>query len=544
MRNQVITDARAHPWQNVFDVVVVGSGAAGLVAATLAADGGASVLLLEKSDQLGGTTALSGGAAWIPANSHVGELGGTDSEADALAYIRALCGDDAPDPALVELFVRTAPRMLSYLEEHTPLEMAAIPGFPDYYLHLEELPGRTSGGRAVEALPYPVRTELPDYADVLPVRSTLNILGARTTHAQERTPQDPDALAALVALREAEDVRVKGVALVARLLRGLVDRGVVIRRSSPAEGLIVADGEVVGVRSDDADIGARRAVVLTSGGFEWDRNLVRSFIGYDVVPVSAPTNAGDGLRMALEAGAAVANMRSYFGTAVAYDSTLPADGTPSAQAGQAGLPIRTHAAALIVNGRGERFLNEHTRYNDFPKVFGNFDARGPGLPNLGAAWLIFDATARSQTAVLSAAPGGPDPEWLHPSADLGELAERLDIDTATLTATIEEYNRLAACGEDPQFGRRSLAPVESAPYYALRLHPGTLSTTGGPRISGHGEVLRHDGTPLPGLYAAGTVAAGVFGYLYPSGGSPIAMAMTFGFLAGRHAATAPQRRLD
>lgn len=541
MRNHVIADAASHPWEEVVDVVVVGSGAAGLVAATLAADGGASVLLLEKSERLGGTTALSGGAVWIPANSHVGELGGTDSEADGLAYIRALGGDDAPDPELVELFVQMAPRMLAYLEEHTPLEMAAIPGFPDYYLHLEELPGRTAGGRTVEALPFPVRVELPDFADALPVRSSMNILGARTTHAEDRTRQDPAALSTLVEQRRAEDVRVKGVALVARLLRGLVDRGVVIRRASPVEGLIIVEGEVVGVRSSGASLGARRAVVLASGGFEWDCEMVRGFIGYDLVPVSASSNTGDGLQMALEAGAAVANMRSYFGTAVAYDPTQTEYG---AAAGQAGLPIRTHPSSLIVNGRGKRFLNEHTRYNDFPKVFGNYNAQGPGLPNLGAAWLVFDATARSQMTVLSADPGDPDPEWLHPSADLEELADRLGIEADTLAATITEYNEIAARGEDLEFERRALARVESAPYYALRLRPGALSTTGGPRISGDGEVLGGDGAPLPGLYAAGTVAAGVFGDLYPSGGSPIAMAMTFGFLAGQHAATAPERRLN
>lgn len=140
-------------------------------------------------------------------------------------------------------------------------------------------------------------------------------------------------------------------------------------------------------------------------------------------------------------------------------------------------------------------------------------------------------------------PGEPAPDWLHPSSTLDELAERLDVDAATLAATVAEYNDLAERGEDPMFGRRVLAPVVSAPYYALRLHPGVLTTTGGPRISGRGEVLRNDGSPLPGLYAAGTAAAGIFGYLYPSGGSPIAMAMTFGFLAGRHACTAPQRQL-
>ena len=165
------------------------------------------------------------------------------------------------------------------------------------------------------------------------------------------------------------------------------------------------------------------------------------------------------------------------------------------------------------------------------------------MPNLGAAWLIFDATARSQTAVLSAAPGDPDPDWLHPSPGLDRLAQRLGIDAVNLATTVAEYNDFAKRGEDPKFGRRAMAPVETAPYYALRVYPGTLSTTGGPRITRHGEVLRRDGTPLPGLYAAGTVAAGIFGHLYPSGGSPIAMAMTFGFLAGRHAATAPARRV-
>jgi len=540
VRNQVIDDAARHPWQETFDVVVVGSGAAGLVAAVTAADGGASVLLLEKSDRLGGTTALSGGAAWIPANSHVGELGGTDSRSEALAYIRALCDDDVPDPALVDVFVETAPQMLAYLEERTPLKTAAIPGFPDYYLHLEDLPGRTAGGRAVEALPFAVRDELPDHADALPIRSTLNMLGERTTHAEERAPQDPGELAGSIARRTTDDVRVKGVALVARLLRGLVDRGVVVRASSPVDGLVLADDEVVGVRTGGGTVAARRAVVLASGGFEWDPDSVRGFIGYDVVPVSAPTNTGDGLQMALEAGASVANMRSYFGTAVAYDPTVTDHDAPVAQAG---LPIRTHAASLIVDARGERFLNEHTRYNDFPKVFGNFDTRGPGLPNLGAAWLIFDATARSQTAVLSAAPGDPDPDWLHPSPDLDRLAQRLGIDAVNLATTVAEYNDFAKRGEDPKFGRRAMTPVETAPYYALRVYPGTLSTTGGPRITRHGEVLRRDGTPLPGLYAAGTVAAGIFGHLYPSGGSPIAMAMTFGFLAGRHAATAPARRV-
>ncbi|MFV9428442.1 MULTISPECIES: FAD-dependent oxidoreductase [Rhodococcus] len=538
MRNRLIDDAATHPWQEVFDVVVVGSGAAGLVAATMAADGGASVLLLEKSARLGGTTALSGGAAWIPANGHVGELGGTDSRADALAYIKALAGDDVPDPELIDVFVDTAPQMLDYLEQHTPLKMAAIPGFPDYYLHLEEIPGRTSGGRAVEALPFPVRDELPDHADALPVRSTLNILGERTTHAEERTRQDPDELAAEIARRTAADVRVKGVALVARLLRGLLDRGVVVRASSPVDGLIIAGDDVVGVRSCGVDLGARQAVVLASGGFEWDSESVRGFIGYDVVPVSASTNTGDGLKMVLEAGASVANMRSYFGTVVAYDPALTEAGEPVAQAG---LPIRTHAASLIVDTRGERFVNEHTRYNDFPKVFGNHDTRGPGLPNLGASWLIFDSTARSRIAVLSAAPGGPDPDWLHPSSDLDALAQRIGVDATALTATVAEYNDFAKHGMDPTFGRRALAPVDTAPYYALRLHPGTLTTTGGPRISSCGEVLRHEGVPIPGLFAAGTVAAGVFGHLYPSGGSPIAVAMTFGFLAGRSAAAASRR---
>ncbi len=371
-------------------------------------------------------------------------MGGTDSRADALAYIKALAGDDVPDPELIDVFVDTAPQMLDYLEQHTPLKMAAIPGFPDYYLHLEEIPGRTSGGRAVEALPFPVRDELPDHADALPVRSTLNILGERTTHAEERTRQDPDELAAEIARRTAADVRVKGVALVARLLRGLLDRGVVVRASSPVDGLIIAGDDVVGVRSCGVDLGARQAVVLASGGFEWDSESVRGFIGYDVVPVSASTNTGDGLKMVLEAGASVANMRSYFGTVVAYDPALTEAGEPVAQAG---LPIRTHAASLIVDTRGERFVNEHTRYNDFPKVFGNHDTRGPAPQS---RCLVADLRFHCPFPDRGAVRG---PRWARPGlAAPFERSRRtraaIGVDATALTATVAEYNDFAKHGMD------------------------------------------------------------------------------------------------
>ena len=535
-------------WDRVVDVVVVGSGGAALTAATLAHDNGAEVLVLEKAGMLGGTTAVSGGGVWLPGNHVMEKAGISDSREDALAYLHRVTGGRAPDPQLLEVFVDTAPEMLRYLEEHTPVKTHISP-LPDYYWPWG-IPGqRAMPARCVEADPYPVRQELPDWADRLASRGTLMSLGAATTLTEDLMPQTPE-LREELRRREEQDIRPKGAALVARLFKGLLERGVETLLETPARRLVLdGSGAVTGLIAErdggQLAVGARKGVVLACGGFEWDPELVRAHLGYDVYPLSPPNNVGDGLRMATEAGARLANLTSYWGTPVMFDPEITRDGRPVPQFEWG----RGAPASIVVNRKGRRFANEALPYNDFPKAFGSYDPEAVEFPNAGPGFLIFDRTVRDGQRILSMMPGGPDPDWVVKAETIAELARRVGIDPQALSATVERYNDFAARGEDPDFHRHerglmspgAVAPIVQPPFYAVEIHPGMLGTNGGPQLDADGRVRKLGGGVVDGLYAAGNTAANVFGWSYPSGGGTIGNGMVFGFLAGRHAgARAPR----
>jgi succinate dehydrogenase/fumarate reductase flavoprotein subunit len=535
-------------WDRVTDVAVVGSGGAALVAATLAADGGADVLVLERAEQVGGTTAVSGGVVWVPCNRHMAGLGVADSRDEALAYIRRLSKGSEPDPSLLEVFVDSAPEMMAYLERATPLRMVPTRGFRDYY-SAYGVPGAKPQGRSLEPVPFPVGKELPEWRERLASRIGMPTLGAYTTLEEDLSGAPPDA--AVIARREAEDIRPKGAALVGALVRGLVDRGVDLWLGCRARDLVQDGGAAIGVRCERRGagrrIGARRGVVLACGGFEWDRELVRAHVGYELHPVSPPHNTGDGLRLSLQAGAQLANMGSYWGTGAMYDPGVVRDGSPLALFDVArGMP-----GTLIVNQDGRRFVNEAVPYNDFPRAFGTFDPLRLDFANRAPAWQIFDHALKEAIPMLSIRPGEPAPAWLAQGASLRELAARIGVDPDALDETVRRFNAHAARGEDPEFRRHELGlqralpprPLGAPPFYALAIYPGTLGTNGGPRIDADGRVLRPDGSPVPGLYAAGNTAASAFGWAYPSGGGTLANALTFGYRAGRHAAAQPRRAL-
>ncbi len=316
--------SEATGWDEVVDVVVVGSGGAALTAATLAADTGAQVTVMEKAAMLGGTTAVSGGVMWLPRNHHMAAAGIDDDREDALAYLEAVTADRS-DPAMFGAFVDSAPEAIAYLEGHTPLRTTALALFPDYYFPYG-FPGRRQGGRSVEPVPFAVGRELPDWRDRLVSRGTLMSLGSYTTLAEDLFGGGDEGLAAELARREAEDTRPKGAALIAALLKGLLVRGVDVRLASPVRELVHHGRAVTGVVAEcdgrRRAVGARQGVVLACGGFEWNPDLVRSYVGYEVLPLSPPNNVGDGLLMAADAGAQLANLGSYWGTPAMLDPAI------------------------------------------------------------------------------------------------------------------------------------------------------------------------------------------------------------------------------
>lgn len=538
----------AHGWDEIVDVVVVGTGGAALTAATLAHDQGAHVLIIEKESMLGGTTAVSGGGVWLPGNHVMKAAGIEDSREAVLSYLHRVTNGRVPDPELLEVFVDTAPEVLRYLEDHTPLRTHIQP-LPDYYWPWQ-FPGTINvPGRTVEADPYPVRDELPDWADRIVKRGTLMSLGTATTLTEDFMPQTPE-LQEELRRREERDIRPKGAALVARLFKGLLERGVETRLETPARELVTDDaGDVIGVVVEHEGrrvrIGTRKGVVLACGGFEWNPALVRGHLGYDVHPLSPGGNTGDGLVMAMRAGAELGNMDSYWGTPVMFDPEIERDGSlvPQFEWGR-GAP-----ASIVVNRKGKRFANEALPYNDFPKAFGVYDPEAVEFPNAGPGFQIFDRTVRDSQRILSMIPGQPDPDWVVKANTIAELADRIGIDRDALVATVERYNQFAEKGEDPDFDRHrvglmgpgQVAPIVEPPFYAVEIHPGMLGTNGGPRLDRNGQVLRLGGGVIGGLYAAGNTAANVFGWAYPSGGGTLGNGIVFGYLAGRHVGSQPAR---
>ena len=531
----------SHPvapvWDREFDVVVLGTGGAGLTAALTAAVGGASVGVYEKAATVGGTTAVSGGIVWIPAHdrSPDGEL----TVDDALRYLEAQ-SLGAMDTELVETFVRTGPEMLDFVEKNSELQFEIAAGFPDYK---PELPGgRPAGGRSHNARPFDL-ARLGAWSDritAFPVDFSNVGIDAETRariHANvDESLQDPC---------------VAGTALIAGLLRGLLDRGVEPVVNARAVELITADGRVAGVRinvdGNDVRVGARRGVILGTGGFEWDRKLVESYLrGPMRGPVSPPNNTGDGLRMAMAQGADLANMGEAWWVPVIR---IPGDTIDGHQRSRSVRLERTRPRSIIVNRAGKRFLNEAGEYNSMAGPFHHLDPRFGYLND--PAWIVFDSLHLKKYGFLAVEPDGPVPDWYLKSADLAELAERTGIDADGLTRTVEQWNRNVADEIDPDFDRgasaydgywgdnsastpalQTLGPIDTAPYYAVPVGIGAMGTKGGPRTDGDGRVLHVDGGVIEGLYAAGNAMAGVTGKAYGGAGGTLGPAMVFGYRAG------------
>ncbi len=526
-------------WDHEVDVVVLGSGAAALTAALTAVVAGASVDVYEKAATVGGTTAVSGGIVWIPAHNRCPERELTVD--DALQYLRAQ-SYGSMDDALVETFVQTGPGMLDFVEAHSGLRFEVADGFPDYQ---PELPGgQPAGGRSLSAGAFDL-TQLGEWASRITTfpADWSNVGFDAETRARLHASVD----------QVSAELCVAGAALIAGLLKGLLEAGVSIHTNAPATELIADAGEITGVRiGQDTTVRARHGVILGTGGFEWDPVAVQAFLrGPMHGPVSPPNNTGDGLRMAMAHGADLANMGEAWWVPIVR---IPGDTIDGKQRSRSVRLERTRPRSIMVNQAGRRFVNEACDYNSMAGAFHYLDPRG-GYVN-DRAWIVFDSVHLQRYGFLGIAPGEPVPDWFCESADLTELGAKTGIDADGLIRTVEAWNRHIAAEADPDFGRgssaydgywgddtattqagKTLGPIDTAPFYAVPVSIGSMGTKGGPRTDRDGRVLHVSGDPIPGLFAAGNAMGGVTGRAYGGAGGTLGPAMVFGYRAGHAAAT-------
>jgi 3-oxosteroid 1-dehydrogenase len=536
-------------WDREADVVVLGSGGAALTAAIAAHDHGAKeVVILERSGMVGGTTAMSGGMLWIPGNHHQLAAGIEDSDEDVVAYLDGLA-PGALDPETLWAFMQGGPEMLRYLEENTPVRMCSFSDFPDYQPYS---PGaKPDGGRSLDNEAFSFARLGKWAARVNPSKMAYPLRGSLI----EATRGTLDE--ATLAEREAGDYRGLGQALVGALFLGVIERGIPVEFEKRARKL-VKDGErVIGVVAEDANgkdfrVRARRGVVIATGGFEWNETLVKAFIrGPLTGPVSVPENEGDGLLMAIEAGAQLGNMQNAFWMQSALEfKPQHRNAKPNYMLGS---DERARPGAILVNRKGKRFVNEAANYNALGKSLHAFEGGTHEYANL-PYWLIIDQRYRDKYPLFNSQPGSPTPSYAIKAATLAELAEKAGIDPAGLEAEVARFNQMVRNGHDDDFNRgdttydnfymwgdmafdppyRTLGVIDQGPFYAVKMEAGALGTAGGPKTNADAQVLDWSGNPIPGLYAAGNAMAAVLGEVYGGAGGTLGPGLTFGYLAGKH----------
>jgi len=582
------------------DVVVVGSGGAGLMAALTAAKQGARVLVVESRELVGGATGISAGAAWIPNHGFsTKQLKVRDDLDQARRYIYGQGRDQVLDHALVEKFLETGPHVARYIEEHTAFGW--IPTiWPDYRSDIDG----ASIGRALFPGPYSPEG-LGEAAKF--VRPAL-------TTGMAKNPL-PFWLLGGMGIDQAW---LAGPALVGALLEAGLRAGVDVRVEAPAVRLLADDSMVSGVvvRADGVEhtVRAARGVVLASGGFESSTELTTTHLQAPFgVQVSPDGHDGIAVQLAEEIGADLTGMRDVWWMPGVQLPGEELEGRPLSRVflGERALPH-----SIMVNSKGERFANEALAYDQFGAIMREVDPETGTMPN-ATAWLIFDQTYWDKFGIFGITPGGEVPDYLHRADTLSELANDIGVDEAALRASVKRFNSSARQGHDPEFQRgetlfdryfgayyprlgsyspdarfpaatakarqrlaaligpvvnklagraarsnnpeklrsvvvgplariirpvldspRSsvLGPVDEAPFYALEVHASALGTVGGPRTDARGRALSTDGRAIAGLYAAGNAGGAPTKGFYGGAGGTISLGLVFGYLAGLDAA--------
>lgn len=551
------------------DVLVIGSGAGALTTALVAKKEGANeVLVVEKSDNYGGTSAMSGGGIWIP-NSHKARAQGiNDTHEEAFEYMKSVIGDEVTEDRM-RIYAEKASEMLEYLHQHTRLEYNPVP-YPDYY---SENKGGKEGFRTHDPLPMHAKHLGADFDALRKPPSQVLVAGRFTMTMKEGRMFLTQAkgwmfTAMMMMARYYLDIggRMKGKrsrrltlgnALIGRLLWSANDMGVEKCLNTPFTEFITADdgsvlGAVVEKEGKPYRIKARKGVVMGMGGFEHNQAMREQYLPQPTSTEwsgSQTNNTGDG-HLAAEKINAKFDMMQHAWWAPAVK--IPGWDRPFIIFAERSLP-----GLVIVNQKGERFENEAGPYLEAGEEF--YTQNRPDASTF-PSYVIFDAEFRKKFPFGPIAPGYSMPDnrlskriWkvLKKADTIEALANEIGVDAAGLAETVRKNNEFAKTGKDTDFGRgeiyydryygdanttpnHCIAPIAKGPYYAIPIHPGDIGTKGGVLTDVNGQVVNTEGAPIQGLYAVGNVASSVMGSKYPGAGSTLGPAMTFGYLAAKH----------
>ncbi len=559
-------------WDEEYDLVVLGAGAGGMTAALTSAIEGMRTLLIEKSDQVGGTTAFSSGSVWIPNNPEQRRNGITGDAEAAREYLDALV-DGRADRALREAFMAAGPEMLEYLEKHTDVGFQMYRHAPDYR---QELPGAAQGGRPLEPLPFDGRTLGKEFDRVRwPIPELMLFGGMMLTRAEATRllrigrSWDSCLLGARLVTRYVFDrMRYKrgtrlvlGNALIARLFKNLLDRRVAVWFKGRTRRLISEAGRACGLAvlrdGSEVRVGARRGIVLAGGGFPASPALCERYLPKPVAQYTSAFEgcAGETLLLAQGVGASLGPLGED--NAFWFPSSIASRKDGSTAVYPHIVLDRGKPGLVAVNSAGQRFVDEAVAYHEFVRAMYRSHRRVPSIP----AMLVCDRRFVWKYGLGMIRPLTPvlrrfiDSGYLRVADSVEDLARKIGVDPTGLVETIRAHNEFARTGVDTEFGKGSntydratgdpehspnpcLGPIEKPPFCAVAVFPTPLATSLGLRTNVHAQVLDASNRPITGLYVCGNDMHSIMGGEYPGAGAQLGPAMTFGYLAARHAATA------
>jgi len=555
-------------FDEIFDFVVVGSGGGSMCAALYLRSLGKSVLILEKTEFVGGTTACSGGVLWIPNNPFMQRDGVEDSYALAAAYLDSVVGNHEDEPGASperrHTFLVEAPRMVDFLVAQG-VRLTRVKYWPDYY---DERPGGSAPGRNVVAELFDLN-QLGSWKDRL--RPGFGLAPVSIEEALElpnlRHPLHPRALflKLKIAVRSRFSSLVgkrlvsAGVALQGRMLHAALGAGVEIRTEAPVGELILEEDTVKGVVTTREgrpwSVGARLGVLVNAGGFAHNQRMRDQYQPGTSSDWStaAPGDTGEMIEEMMRRGGAVAQMDEMIGQQITLAPDTGGDQLKARHAQK--LTAAPHV--ILVDQTGIRYMNEGGSYMAYCKDMLARNQTVPAVPS----WAVFDHQYMRNYPLAGVAPGSDKPQlwydsgYLKQADSIGGLALQLEMDPAVLKATVERFNGFVANDRDEDFHRgeraydrwlgdayhepsATLGMIEQAPFYAVPVVPGDCGTYGGVVTDVHARVLREDGSVIQGLYATGVSTASVTGGVYPGSGASVGASFVWGYVAARHAAGA------